>query len=747
VLTNWGGAVPQRMELDDAGDAATAPLQAARQSQLDDLAGQLEDSRMEREFLMQQLMQVDEGLGGADGVETAAEVERLTQQLVAMRVELEEHQNGKLALATERDTLLQQLMQVDEGLGDADGVGAAAEVERLTQQMKVMSVEVEELTQQLVAMGEEVEEHQKGKLALATERDTLLQLLADTERAEARFVEDCGTLEQRLAVAGEQETALVAQLQLSQTDQSELLTQVNGLSASVDDLNRGAKAAAQLEEKVMALEEDVQVLLQSNSELEAQLEAVVARAKIGSAARTSSAEGAQAEVERLTQQLVAMGEEVEEHQKGKLALATERDTLLQQLMQVDEGLGDADGVGAAAEVERLTQQMKVMSVEVEELTQQLVAMGEEVEEHQKGKLALATERDTLLQLLADTERVGAAAVAELEMKLHAQAEQLQSTSAAAAAAETRCVQLQSDAEAAARELALGEQLAVTGVEAAEAAAAVVEQLEERVREQAAQLQSTAEAAAAAVTQLEQKDGDVAIAQQERDAIAATLAAMETRAAETAAKLEASERAVETNSASSAKSAKALAAERDRLLELLAAASDKADGLEAAAAAVAQLEERVREQAAQLQSTAEAAEAAEARCVQLQSAAAAVAEAAAGEHTAEWWQAQAQSQALSQAQSQRLELDAAATAHASLAQLGVVTAERDALAAELQQQRRQRDGWEQAVPVDMAAVVEGGSPQTDHDKRRREVAALRALKPVQVCEPHPCSFWGGGGYIG
>jgi hypothetical protein len=46
--------------------ADTASELQFAQSKLDDLAGQLEDSRMEREFLMQQLMQVDGGLGGAD---------------------------------------------------------------------------------------------------------------------------------------------------------------------------------------------------------------------------------------------------------------------------------------------------------------------------------------------------------------------------------------------------------------------------------------------------------------------------------------------------------------------------------------------------------------------------------------------------------------------------------------------------------------------------------------------------------
>lgn len=46
--------------------ADTASELQFAQSRLDELAGQLEDSRMEREFLMQQLMQVDEGLGGAD---------------------------------------------------------------------------------------------------------------------------------------------------------------------------------------------------------------------------------------------------------------------------------------------------------------------------------------------------------------------------------------------------------------------------------------------------------------------------------------------------------------------------------------------------------------------------------------------------------------------------------------------------------------------------------------------------------
>jgi hypothetical protein len=40
---------------------------------------------------------------------------------------------------------------------------------------------------------------------------------------------------------------------------------------------------------------------------------------------------------------------------------------------------------------------------------QMAAMGVEVEEHEKGKHALAAERDTLLRLLADAERAGAAA--------------------------------------------------------------------------------------------------------------------------------------------------------------------------------------------------------------------------------------------------------------------------------------------------------------------------------------------------
>jgi hypothetical protein len=146
--------------------------------------------------------------------------------------------------------------------------------------------------------------------------------------------------------------------------------------------------------------------------------------------------------------------------------------------------------------------------------------------------------------------------------------------------------------------------------AAAAAAATVAALEPRVEALTGQLE---EAAAAAVKQLEQKDGDVAIAQQQRDAIAATLAATETRAAETAAKLAASEQTSSVSAQQAAKAANALAAERDRLLELLGAASDRVDGLEAEAEALrAGGAEAAAAAAAQLTALTAAAEATAAR---------------------------------------------------------------------------------------------------------------------------------------
>jgi len=57
-------------EVQVEAEADTASELQFAQSKLDDLAAQLEDSRMEREFLMQQLMQVDERLGGADADST-----------------------------------------------------------------------------------------------------------------------------------------------------------------------------------------------------------------------------------------------------------------------------------------------------------------------------------------------------------------------------------------------------------------------------------------------------------------------------------------------------------------------------------------------------------------------------------------------------------------------------------------------------------------------------------------------------
>jgi hypothetical protein len=68
------------------------------------------------------------------------------------------------------------------------------------------------------------------------------------------------------------------------------------------------------------------------------------------------------------------------------------------------------------------------------------------------------------------------------------------------------------------------------------------------------------------------------------------------------------------------------------------------------------------------------------------------------------------------------------------ELNAVTEERDALAMELE---RRSQAWERQSSVDpeeaqaATSTLEGDTPETDQERRRREMEALRILKPVQV----------------
>jgi regulator of replication initiation timing len=103
--------------------ADTASELQFAQSKLDDLAGQLEDSRMEREFLMQQLMQVDGGLGGADADPQQQDGEHVRQLTGERDAALEE----AATLRTDNTALRRQL--------DAASAEHAAMASQLQQSM------------------------------------------------------------------------------------------------------------------------------------------------------------------------------------------------------------------------------------------------------------------------------------------------------------------------------------------------------------------------------------------------------------------------------------------------------------------------------------------------------------------------------------------------------------------------------------------------------------------------------------
>ena len=76
---------------------------------------------------------------------------------------------------------------------------------------------------QMAAMGVEVEEHEKGKHALAAERDTLLRLLADAERAGAAArVREEATGALVLQASGDRASAAAAEVGTLLTEQGEL---------------------------------------------------------------------------------------------------------------------------------------------------------------------------------------------------------------------------------------------------------------------------------------------------------------------------------------------------------------------------------------------------------------------------------------------------------------------------------------------------------------------------------------------